>query len=174
MEHTLIAHGPQSFSEAELQDFIAMVRAGDEVGRDVLERNVRHAQCLVFLRRASCLTGVAALKKPLPRYRQTIKSRSGVPVEATDFPFELGYVFVLPSARRQGLSKVLARAALSASRENGAFATARTDNTAMHATLRRCGFEKKAGSSYASGRGNYHLQLFVRPPAQRDAEANWG
>ena len=162
VEQTLLARSPQRFSEAELQNFIAMVRAGDQIGGGVLEQNVRDAQCLVFLKRGSCLTGVAALKNPIPRYRQTIKSNSGVSVEASDFPFELAYVVVLSSARGQGLSGELTRAALSASGGSGVFATARTDNAPMHATLEKLGFEK-VGSPYASGRRNHQLQVFVRP-----------
>ena len=111
-EQTLVAQSPQSFTETEIQDFIAMVRAGGEVEEAVLKRNVRNAKCLVFLRRGLCLTGVAALKNPLPTHRKTIKSKAGVAIKASEFPFELGYFFVLPSARRQGLSVELARRTL--------------------------------------------------------------
>jgi GNAT superfamily N-acetyltransferase len=164
-EQTLVAQSPQSFTETEIQDFIAMVRAGGEVEEAVLKRNVRNAKCLVFLRRGLCLTGVAALKNPLPTHRKTIKSKAGVAIKASEFPFELGYFFVLPSARRQGLSVELARAALSAIGVEGVFATSRIDNVGMHTTLRKFGFVK-AGTPYPSDRGNHQLQLFVRHAAQ--------
>jgi predicted GNAT family N-acyltransferase len=160
MEQTNTTKNPESFSEDELQDFIAMVRAGGEVGDAVLEKNIRNAQCLVFLRRDSCLTGVAALKNPLQSYRDTIESKSGVSVDAKDYPFELGYVFVLPSARHQGLSICLTSSALSMRSDKGVFATARTDNPKMHATLKKFGFVQ-IGDSYVSGRGNHKLQVFT-------------
>lgn len=89
-------------------------------------------------------------------------------VGASEFPFELGYVFVLPSARRQGFSVELARLALSAAEGKGVFATSRTNNDKMHATLRRFGFVK-SGCIYASGKGNHDLQLFLQPAAQPGA-----
>ncbi len=164
-DYTVVAQKPVSFTEMELQDFIAMVRAGGEVGDAVLETNVRNAECLVFLYQRSCLSKVAALKNPLPNYRRNIKSKSGVAVEASEFPFELAYVFVMPSARREGFSVELTRAALSAAGEKWVFATSRTKNHAMRATLWKFGFVA-AGSPYPSDRGEHHLQLFVRRAAK--------
>lgn len=165
VDQTLVAKKPRCFTEVELQDFIAMVRAGGKVGGAVLEKNVRNAECLVFLRQGSCLSGVAALKNPLLSYRKTIKSKSGIAVKASEVPFELGYVFVLPSARGQGFSVELTRAALSAAGGKGVFATSCTNNEAMHKTLWKFGFVE-AGSPYRSGRGGHRLQLFVRHAAQ--------
>lgn len=165
---TIIAKQPCLCTEGELQDFIALVRKGGEVGDAVLESNVRNAKCLVFLRQVGCLSGVAALKNPLPSYRDMIAKKSGMSVGTSKFPFELGYIFVLPSARRQGFSVELTAAALSAAENNGVFATSRTNNDGMHATLGKFGFEK-AGSIYSSNTGKHYLQLFLRPATQPKA-----
>src|SRR5258708_39779953 len=98
-DFTLVAQPPQTFTEPDIQDFMALVRAGGEVGETVLEENGRHAKCLVAARQASCLVGVAALKIPKPRYRRSIKVTAGAAVRADRVPFELGDIFVLPSAR---------------------------------------------------------------------------
>lgn len=166
MESTLIAQPPQAFAETEIQDFLAMVRAGEEVGGAVLEQNVRNAKCLVVARRSSCLVGVAALKNPQPSYRRTIKTKAGVVVGLQDYPFELGYIFVLPSARRQGIAVKLCRAALAPADGKGVFATARTNNDGMNAILHILSFET-AGHPYASARGEHPLQLFLRHAAQQ-------
>lgn len=168
MSKTIIAKQPCFFTEAELQDFMALVRAGGEVGDAVIDNNVRSAKCLAFLRQGDCLSGIAALKKPLLSYREKIEKKSGVAVEVSEFSFELGYVFVLPSARLQGFSIELTAAALSAAENEGVFATSRTNNDGMHSTLGRFGFNK-AGSVYASRNANHHLQLFLRPAAQPGA-----
>jgi GNAT superfamily N-acetyltransferase len=63
-------------------------------------------------------------KNPLSSYRQNIESKAAVALNDTEFPFELGYVFVLPSARRQGLAVKLCQAALSLAEGRGVFATA--------------------------------------------------
>lgn len=165
------AQPPDFFSEAELQDFIAFVRAGGEVGDSVLENNVRNAKCLVFLRQGDCLSGVAALKNPLLSYRKKIEKRSGKKIEVSEYPFELGYVFVLPSARRNGFSVELTNAALAAAEGKGVFATTRTNNDGMQATFQKFGFVK-GGSAYASGKGEHQLQLFLRPAAQQNAPAD--
>jgi GNAT superfamily N-acetyltransferase len=94
--------------------------------------------------------------------------KAGVTVEASEFPFELGYVFVLPSARRQGFSIRLTRAALTTAGGKGVFATSRTNNDGMHATLEKFGFVQ-TGSSYASIDGDHHIHLFVRRASQPGA-----
>lgn len=162
---TIVTKQPRYFTEAELQDFMALVRAGGEVGEAVLENNVRNAKCLVFLRQGGCLSGVAALKNPLPSYRQKVGKKTGVFVGASEFSFELGYIFVLPSARRQGFSIELTSAALLAAEGKGVFATSHTNNVSMHATLGKFCFVK-SGSVYASSKGNHDLQLFLRPAVQ--------
>lgn len=158
----IVAQPPDSFSEAELQDFIALVRAGGEVNGTVLESNVRNAKCLVFLHQGDCLSGIAALKNPLLSYRKKIEKKSCEKIKAPEYPFELGYVFVLPSARRKGFSVELTSAALSAADGKGVFATTRVNNDGMQATLKKFGFAK-GGSAYASGKGDHQLQLFLRP-----------
>src|SRR3989338_7075829 len=161
IKHNIVMHPPQVFAETEIQDFMAMVRAGGEVGDTVLEQNVRNAKCLVVARQASCLVGVAALKNPQASYRQSIKAKAGVAVDTQDFPFELGYVFVLPSARRQGLAVKLCRAALAPADGKRVFATARTNNDGMNAILPMFAFSK-TGRPYGSVRGGRQLQLLVR------------
>lgn len=160
----IVAQPPCFFTEAELQDFIALILAGGEVDDIVLKNNVCNAKCLVFLRQGGCLSGVAALKNPLQSYRQKISKKAGVLIDTSEFPFELGYIFVLPSARRQGFSVELTNAALSAAEGKGVFATSHAKNEHMHATLDRSGFIK-SGCIYASSKGNRDLQLFLRPAA---------
>ena len=162
---SLVLQPPQAFAEIEIQDFMTMVRAGGEVGDTVLEQNVRNAKCLVVVRQDSCLVGVAALKNPQASYRQSIKAKAGIAVDAQDFPFELGYIFVLPSARRQGLAVKLCRAALAFADGKGVFATTRINNDGMNEILTKFAF-LKTGRPYGSVRDGYQLQLFVRHAAQ--------
>jgi len=152
--------------EPEIQDFIAMVRAGGEVGDAVLEENVRNAESLAVAHQGACLVAVAALKKPKASYRTNIHAKSKVAVDAGAFPFELGYVFVLPSARYGGIGLTLCNTALSPAGSKGVFATARTDNDGIRAILAKLGFSK-AGKPYESTRGDYQLQLSLRPAAHQ-------
>ena len=160
-DDTVVTKPPADFTETEIQDLVALVRAGGEVAETVLEENVKSAKCLVAARRASRLVGVAALKNPKTSYRKSVEGNSGAALSAHEFPFELGYVFVLPSARRGGLGREMCRAALTSADRSGVFATARTDNDGMKRILQDLGFVT-SGRPYGSERGDYQLQLFLR------------
>ncbi|MFC2254755.1 GNAT family N-acetyltransferase [Labrys portucalensis] len=156
----VIAGAPGIFSDAVRAAFIELVRQGGEVGDDVLERNVRNAKSLVFLRLAGDLVGVAALKNPIPSYPKRIGESAGFKIDAKAFPYELGYIFVVPQARGNGFSRVLAETAIGQADGSGIFATARTDNAAMRSTLLRVGFEAK-GVPYVARDKERFIQIFV-------------
>src|SRR5882762_2464192 len=124
----LLAGEPHEFHDNEIRDFMALVIVGGEVTRSGLEDRIRSAPRLVFLYLGHKLTGIAALKRPDAGYRYNVSSKSGVPVALSAFPYELGYMFVVPSARGRGLSLDLARSALSGAGNGGVFATSRIDN----------------------------------------------
>jgi RimJ/RimL family protein N-acetyltransferase len=109
------------------------------------------------------LCGISALKRPVRSYRDHVTTESGVDLPEENFPYEIGWIFVMPSLRGRRLSLDLTRAALDGTGDAGLFATSRTDNTAMQAMLKKCGFVH-AGKSWKSSRGNYDLQLFVKQP----------
>jgi len=159
----VIGKSPTACCDAEIADFIALVLGGGEVRADGLEERVRSAEWLVFLREGTCLVGVAGLKCPAPAYRRKIEALSGIPLAQESFPFELGWIYILPSARRRGLSLPLCRRAIEAARASGIFATSRTGNHAMHKTLEKLGF-LVAGSEYPSANGNDRLKVFLRRP----------
>lgn len=102
----IVTKQPKACSKEELEGFIAMARAGGEVGESSLATRVRAAECLVFLFEGECLRAIAALKKPLVSYRNSVSEKTGVVLEPAAFPYELGYVFVLPSARGRHLSQI--------------------------------------------------------------------
>ncbi len=161
----VVSRSPGDCHDSEIKDFMALVLAGGEVSTDGLESRIRRAVSLVFLTIGCCLCGVAALKRPTPSYRNATFSKSGSQLSERVFPYELGWVFIMPSARGRKFSIDLTRAALSGAGTEGVFATSRTDNAPMHATLEEFHF-RRAGSPWPSGRGEHQLQLFVRDAAQ--------
>jgi predicted GNAT family N-acyltransferase len=165
LQPTIVANRPQAFSQQERREFMDLVIAGGEVGNAVLETNVNKARCLVLLRLQKQLLGVAALKNPRSTYRTRIERNSGTDLGAHTFPYELGYVFVIEGARGRGYSGQLTAAALSACDRRGVFATSRSDNHQMHASLRRHGFSQ-AGQSYTGRSPQQLFYVFLRPPVQ--------
>ena len=154
---------PAACCDAEIADFIGLVLAGGEVRADGLEERVRSAERLVFLREGTGLVGVAGLKCPAPSYRRKVIAQSGVPLAQESFPFELGWIYVLPSARGRGLSLPVCQGAVEAAGASGIFATSRTRNRAMHKTLEKLGFVT-AGNEYPSANGKGRLRVFLRRP----------
>ncbi len=150
---------PGECSEAEIDTFCELVRAGGEVTGAGLRERVLRAERLVFLRDADRVAGVAGLKNPGARYKAGVFSKAGVD-GAGACRFELGWIFVRRDFRGQGLSKVLVESAL-AGESDGVFATSHTGNVAMHRTLERCGFERR-GKPYSSDQPTRGLMLYVR------------
>jgi hypothetical protein len=158
----IVARAPGEFSAAEIGDFIALVQAGGEVAATGLHNRVTNTQCLAFLRSGQCLVGVAGLKHPEQSYRARIAKSAGFPISSGAVPFELGWVFILPSSRGSRLSLPLCQAVVAAAGASGVFATSRSDNTGMHITLGKLGFQR-VGSEWHSKQSNGNLSLFVKP-----------
>ena len=159
---------PSECSATELQDFAALVLAGGEVEPVGLDERIKKAEALVFLTQDGCLKGIAAVKNPEQDHKNGVLEKAQASLQANEFSFELGWVFVFPSSRGIGLSHKLVQAALTATGGRAIFATSRSDNTPMHKVLNAHGFSRH-GRAYASDRGNHNLVLFVSNAAKQDA-----
>jgi hypothetical protein len=164
-EHEVTSKVPKDCSEAELADFVSLVLTGEEVTAHGLEDRVRRAECLSFLRYKSCFVGVAGLKRPSQNHRCEVSRWSGVALPEELYPFELGWIFILPSARSKKLSLPLCAPLVETAGSHGTFATSKTDNRGMHITLQKLGFVS-AGAPYKSPHRDHRLQLFVRVAQQ--------
>ncbi|MGZ8095670.1 MAG: GNAT family N-acetyltransferase [Methylosarcina sp.] len=164
----IVSKTPNECTANELQDFTALVLAGGEVTAVGLETRIKKAKALLFLQQSDCLKGIAAVKHPESSYKERAFKKAHATEKADQFPFELGWVFVLPSLRGAGFSHKLVESALAVANGQAMFATSRADNTPMHKTLEKHGFMRH-GKAYASNRGNQQLVLFVRSPTQQDA-----
>jgi hypothetical protein len=102
------AERPGSFSRADREDFIAMVRAGGEVeGRRTLEDSVRDAERLAFARRDGCLVGVGAFERPKLSYRIKVEGNSGASLDAD--PLQTRYIQVQSWHTQSQLVTILAQ-----------------------------------------------------------------
>ena len=151
---------PNWFSQDERDLFSSLVQQAGEVGENALATNMKSAKALVFGRIAGEVLGIAALKRPQASYRKRIGRKAGVEIGPESYPYELGYVFVLPKAQGKKLSHFLVAAALAHTEGAAVFATTRTDNVAMLATLAKAGF-RQFGQDYR-GRGARAIRLSVR------------
>ena len=152
---------PQEFQPKEIDDFVAFVLAGGEVSANGLRDLVMQSPQIAFVREGECLLGVAGLKNPRESYRKKVAGASKTAIPAKDFPFELGWVFILPSAQGRGLSFPLCQPLVTAAKGSGIFSTSRTTKDRMHRTLEKLGFAR-TGAEWASKENDGDLALFLR------------
>ena len=152
---------PANFSDLELEEFCQLVRSGNEVDDGGLERRVRSAFRLSFMRDHDRLMGVAAIKNPASTYQYRVFQSAGVQKGDYSKLFELGWIMIDPVARGRGYSSVLVESALSECGSSVVFATSRVENLPMHRTLSRFGF-RPLGTDFFSPRGNRTLRLLIR------------
>lgn len=160
----MIAKKPSDCSVEKLAAFQQLVLAGGEVANAGLEGLINDAICLVFhYTENQELAGIGALKVPRDSYKDKVFKRAKSSEDAADFPYELGWLFVVEKFRGRGLSRQLAETALKLAGGKGVYATTRVDNCPMCRTNTRLEF-KRSGEPYRTtrhGRSDW-LSLFVR------------
>jgi RimJ/RimL family protein N-acetyltransferase len=82
------------------------------------------------------------------------------PANPEQFEFELGWVYVRPSARGKGVASALVESLVSSLNGACAYATSRVDNERMHAALKRFGFVP-VGVPYPSQLNEPSIQLLL-------------
>lgn len=142
---------------------IKLVAKGGEVSLKNLTAGIRERSAhLFYVARRGKVSVAGALKNPLEGYRENITEKAGFELGVSDFPLELGYIYVDVSERKKGFGGAIVEAALNAANGAGVFATTRVSNEAMQKLLPRYGFTK-VGQPYLSDSGDYELVLMVHP-----------
>jgi ribosomal protein S18 acetylase RimI-like enzyme len=156
-------------TEAERREFAPLVRQGFEGSDEGLDGRIRDANYLAFYYAAGdTLAAVAALKAPSDRHRDDVFKKADARVSPADYRLELGWVFVVPGHRGNGVAESLCRLLLARVPTACVFATTRPTNTSMIRILLALGFAR-VGKPYP--RRNEQLVLFLRscPPSARPA-----
>jgi GNAT superfamily N-acetyltransferase len=161
---------PHACDAAQLEAFERMVREGFEGSDAGLSRRIHAARWLAFhCIGPTTLAAIAALKAPAPEYRDDVFAKADAGMDPQPFGLELGWVFVLPEQRRQGVAAALCRTLLAREPGHAIFATTRPDNAAMIGILSVLGFDL-VGKPYRHVRRGEDLSVFVRrPTAEPDA-----
>jgi GNAT superfamily N-acetyltransferase len=132
-----------------------------------LAQNLRTALCLGTVFLEDRLVGVGAVKR-LSAHHSTIVRRTGFK-DLVSFSAEIGYFFVDPTCRGNGLAGNLFNALLSRS-PGAVYATTREDNEAMQRILTKNGFTR-AGQPWDSRQSpGKRIHLWVGP--RRDCRQN--
>lgn len=152
---------PESCSPAESAEFRELAISAGKVQTQGLSERICEARLLAFLRDGGRLIGVAGLKRPRDSYRSKIEAKSGVPLPAATYPYELGWVSVSLDAEG-GKAKLLCEPLLEQISGEGAFSTTGVANEKM-----RWGRWVEEGDTWKSSQGDETLSLFTRAPASK-------
>ena len=152
---------PSECTIAELDEFEKMVIAGGEVTPHGLRQRIEKAAVLVFINDGGCLA-IGAIKKPNKGYKDGVFSKAGVADKSKEFSYELGWLYVKPEARGNGLGHSLMRAVIKYLGDSGCYATTRENNASMHHLFSQYNFYR-LGNAYPSDNG-YSLVLYAYKP----------
>lgn len=160
---TIVSKTPSECSGDELSAFSDLVAEGGEVSKSGMEERVSQARVLGFAYEGEALVGVSALKRPARSYRASVSQKSGVDLPESEFPYEIGWLYVKPEYRNAGsgnmLRYLLVQPALGIS--DGVFATVRDENVMPQRLLARFGFDK-AGNVWTSPVTGNRIGLWTR------------
>lgn len=154
-----IVKSPKGCNLTELELFQSFVVEGGEVSSVGLSDRILRAEKLCFINDGDCVA-VGAIKNPSIGYKTRIfeKARVSGP---SNYPYELGWLFVSTSARRKGYGRAAMEALMASLSGKACYATTREDNNDMHRLLVRFGFSR-CGQPYKSNNGDYDLVLYTK------------
>ena len=160
MTSQIIIRRPK-YDEGEIQAFVQVASKGEEVEARDIARGAERAAALLWIADNSGPVAVAGLKTPLDSYKKRVFSKAGVSAQHQEFVFELGYIYVEKSHRKQGFGEKLVREAIALAGNQNIYATTRINNESMQRILQRNNFSA-IGSAYLSERSDTKLLLFGR------------
>lgn len=150
---------PCECTENEIREFVSEVKKGNEVESSGLINRVKNADILVFARDTNLnLIGVGAVKCPKRSYLNRIFSKAGVSAESSKYKLEIGYFYVDPNYRKNGIGSKIMQAINQHLHGENCFATTKSDT--MQNILTKYGFQK-IGKEYKSDSGDYKLELYI-------------
>lgn len=147
VSHVVRIEEPGACGRQELDVFEALVREGFDGSDEGLPLRIRRASRLAFWWAGPSPCGIGGLKSPDRGYRSRIFGRAGTEHLPGDFEVELGWVYVVPGHRGNGVATSLCSRLLASAHDRPVFATTRPGNDAMIAVLRRLGFSR-AGNPF--------------------------
>jgi GNAT superfamily N-acetyltransferase len=145
---------PSDLSHDEIEKCVSIVCDGGAVDRAKATRNIPRACALAVVRNGNIIVGFGAIKRLQRGHTADVSKRSGYPLDP--LTPEVGYMAVLPTHRRKGLSRQILTALIG---QHPGLLFATTDDIAMKKTLAGAKFVRK-GDEWPGNRGK--LSLWVR------------
>lgn len=159
-DNSVVTVSPSQLSPQQLNAIGNFIAQGGEVSAPNALAGVKRAHLIGYAtNEQGNIISVSALKTPLDSYKTKVFTAAGYPNLANQYKHEKGYSYTDSNYRRQGLNTAVSQKLLSAGGK--IFATTRSDNEASKHNLVAQGFTQ-LGEPWASARGDYTLELWVR------------
>ena len=82
---------------------------------------IKLAHRLIFIELNDGCVSVGALKCPNENYKNRVFLKSGVPDSGSDYQYELGYLYISPKSRGNGVGSFLMQSVYKALNDNSCF-----------------------------------------------------
>lgn len=154
-------------SKEEVDTFVELVRSGGAVDEKYVRMGVeRLGTQITFAEVGGRTVGVAALKVPSVEYRSGLQgaAKADYSLPESEYPYELGYVSVLPKYAGKGIARALVTEVMRLADGNGIFAT--TSNPTMKDGLLPSFALDPVGKTWKNPSGAI-LGLFARKSQQK-------
>lgn len=159
MKVATLLREPAACTKVQRREFERFVREGFGGSDEGLPGRIRDASRLAFCySTGDTLVAIAGLKVPAERHRNDVFNKAYARASSADYPLELGWVFVVPSHRGNGIGESLCRQLLEGVPASGVFATTRPNNSPMIRILDALGFTR-VGKPFP--RRDHELLLFL-------------
>lgn len=152
---------PNKCSKEELRSVAELIVEGGEVAAGI-EGRLKTAAALGLVCYDKKLIGIAGLKKPAANYKASVFEKAGATAEISDFPLELGWLFVKKEHRRKGQIQPLVEKLLEVAGARGVFATTRAANDKMQRILKHQHFFQEGSPYPSTQKPGEEILLFVR------------
>ncbi|MEM5471470.1 GNAT family N-acetyltransferase [Hoeflea sp. AS60] len=166
-KYSVVITAPNKCSGSELDQFAALVIVGGEVTEGIQAR-LKSAYRLGFVVYEGEVVGTAAIKKPLVSYRRKVFANAQSNLDPSDFPYELGWIYLHEQHRRKGQISRLLEEMMPLTKNKAVFSTTRSDNAIMQELLKQLEFRKEGVSYKSAQQLGKTIDLFVRPDGSKD------
>ena len=137
----IVTREPAASSQSDLNSFEQLVIKGGEVTNYGLHGRIKKAYRLAWAISEYKMIGVSALKQPNQNYHYSVFKKSKSEESPTDWPAELGWIFVKESYREKGIASRLVSSLFDSNLSLNVFATTRANNDPILPIMKKFGFK---------------------------------
>jgi hypothetical protein len=154
-----------AISEKNQQEIVNLIKIGNEANAELVLNRMESSLLTAYIRGDIGIIGTATIKRPELDYRTYVIDQACLSKSPKNIPLELGYVFISPSFRNQGLALKLCKSLVGLIPKQAVFATTRSDNEGMKAILQELDFNQE-GIAYENRSKTKLLQFYIRNPSE--------